>query len=301
MGTPSFAVPILERLAEVHDVVAVYTRPDAASGRGRTLLPPPVKVVARRLGIPVRQPASLRTEQAALEIAGDEPAVIVVAAYGLILPPSVLSIPEHGCVNVHASLLPRHRGAAPVHRAILEGDPVAGVSIMLMEEGLDTGPYALQRSLDVDELDADTLTERLAQIGAEALIDVLERIENGTAVWTPQSEALATYAAKVTKDDVALEPTLSANVAARRVRASSHQAASRIVVDGVDLAVIHVIPSAENVPVGIARRVRGGLLLGLADGVLLVDRLRPAGKAEIDGAAWANGSRLSTDTTWRRA
>lgn len=301
MGTPVFAVPILERLAEHHEVAAVYCRPDAASGRGRALLPPPVKVAAQGLGIPVRQPGSLRTDEAALEIRADMPAVIVVAAYGLILPPAVLVIPSHGCVNVHASLLPRHRGAAPVQRAILEGDALTGVSIMLMEEGLDTGPYALQRTIAVDDLDADSLSDRLSSIGAEALLDVLARIEDETVVWTPQNEAIATYAAKITKDDVALEPTLSVRDATRRVRASSHQAASRILVGGIDLAPVHAMSSAESIPPGVARRVRGGLLLGMADGALLIDRMRPAGKAVLDGAAWACGSRMTADTPWRRA
>ncbi len=301
MGTPSFAVPTLERLAGVHEVVAVYSRPDAASGRGRALLPPPVKVAAESLGIPVRQPGSLRTQEVAEELRADAPSVIVVAAYGLILPSAVLAIPTQGCVNVHASLLPRHRGAAPVHRAILEGDTVTGVSIMQMEEGLDTGPYALQISVEIGDLDAEALTERLADLGAVALTDVLSRIETGTVVWTPQDEALATYAAKVTKEDVALQPTLSVTEAARHVRASSRQAASRIMVDGVDLAVLHAISSPEDVAPGMARRARDGLLLGLSDGALLVDQLRPAGKAAIDGTSWACGSRMTADTMWGRA
>ncbi len=138
MGTPQFAVPILERLVEEYEVVAVYTRPDAASGRGSKLLPPPVKTAAERLGVPVRQPESLKTPDAVAQIAADAPEMIVVAAYGMILPPDVLSIPMHGCINVHASLLPRHRGAAPVQHAILDGDTQTGISIMKMEEGLDT-------------------------------------------------------------------------------------------------------------------------------------------------------------------
>ena len=300
MGTPRFAVPILERLASEHEVVAVYSRPDAASGRGSKLLPPPVKVAAEQLGLPVRQPASLRTPEAAEMLRADAPTVIVVAAYGLILPPEILEIPSGGCVNVHASLLPKHRGAAPVHRAILEGDEETGVSIMQMEEGLDTGPFALRRSILVDGLDADELTERLADLGAEALIDVLRLMESGEETWTVQDDGAATYAAKVTKSDVALDPALSVTDALRRVRASTRQATSRILLDGVDIAVLHASESSESVPPGLARRSREGLLLGMSDGTVLVDRMRLAGKAATDGASWARGSRLLIDTPWSR-
>jgi len=300
MGTPRFAVPILERLATEHEVVAVYSRPDAASGRGSRLLPTAVKVAAEQLGISVRQPVSLRTPDAAEMLRSDAPTVIVVAAYGLILPPEILAIPVGGCVNVHASLLPKHRGAAPVHRAILEGDEDTGVSIMQMEEGLDTGPFALQRSIRVGDLDADALTERLADLGAEAIIDVLRLIEAGEATWTAQDDSSATYAAKVTRSDVALEPALSVTDALRRVRASTRQATSRILVDGFDIAVLHARESSDSVQSGLARRSLDGLLLGMSDGTVLVDRMRLAGKAAVDGASWARGSRLSIDTPWSR-
>lgn len=301
MGTPGFAVPVLERLIVDHEVVAVYTRPDAVSGRGKRLVPPPVKVRALESGIPVLQPVSLRTPDAAQALRGFEPDVVVVAAYGMILPAEILEVPPAGCVNVHASLLPAYRGAAPVHRAILAGDAVTGVSIMKMEEGLDTGPYALQRSIEVDDLDAETLTDRLAHLGAEALSEVLDSIAAGTVIWVDQDEALATYASKISKDDVAIEPDVTVLTALRRVRASSRQASTRIVVGDFELAVLSASPHSTPLPAGTARKTAEGLLLGMADGTLRVDRLRPAGKSDTDGASWARGARMTDDLPWRRA
>lgn len=300
MGTPHFAVPILERLAEEYEVVAVYTRPDAASGRGSKLLPPPVKTAAERLGFPVRQPESLKTLEAVAQVAADAPEAIAVAAYGLILPPEILSIPVHGCINVHASLLPRHRGAAPVQRAILEGDTETGISIMKMEEGVDTGPFALKKSMEMDDLDVVTLTTELGHLGESVLVEVLRRIEAGTVVWLPQDESAATYAAKVTRNDVAVDPSLTVDAAVRHVRASSRQANVRILAGDIDLVVLHATPSREPLPPGIARRTRDGLVLGVSNGGVLIDRMRPANKATADGPAWSCGSRLAEDIPWQR-
>ncbi len=300
MGTPQFAVPVLERLAEEYEVVAVYTRPDAASGRGSKLLPPPVKTAAERLGLVVRQPESLKTPEVVSLVMSDTPEIIVVAAYGMILPPDILAIPVHGCVNVHASLLPRHRGAAPIQRAILEGDTETGVSIMKMEEGLDTGPFALKVSMQMKDLDVITLTTELARLGESVLIDVLRRIEAGTVVWIPQDESLATHAAKVTRDDIALDASLTVDAAIRHVRASSRQANVRVVAGDIDLVVLHASRSPEVVPPGLARRTRDGLVLGVSDGGVLIDRMRPAGKAAQDGIGWACGSRLAEDSAWQR-
>ncbi len=301
MGTPEFAVPILKNLARSHHVMAVYTKPDAVSGRGRRLVPPPVKVAAQDLGIDVRQPATLRDSDVVSALVDDWPEVIVVAAYGLILPPDVLGVPAHGCVNVHASVLPRYRGAAPIQRAILSDDTETGVSIMLMEQGLDTGPYALVRTVAIGERDLADLTAELAELGADALLDVLASIEDGSVTWVAQDDSAATYAAKITRDDVALEASLPVAVALKRVRASSSQAQTRILIEGGDLAVLHAVRAADLVPAGYARKSRQGLLLGLADGAVLVDRMRPAGRAPVDGAAWACGSHLTGDVEWARA
>ena len=190
MGTPQFAVPSLQALNRTHGVVCAYTRPDAVSGRGRHTRPSPVAEMAASLGIEVRQPATLRDETVQAELATLAPDLLVVAAYGLILPQAVLDAARLGAVNVHASLLPRWRGAAPIQRAILSGDADVGVSIMCMEAGLDTGPYCLQRQLAADDLDAVALTGTLADLGASALLDALPAIEDRTAAWTAQDESL---------------------------------------------------------------------------------------------------------------
>lgn len=301
MGTPGFALPSLRMLAAEHDVIQVYTQPDRPCGRGRVPKPPPVKAAALDLGLEVRQPQTLRDpqEHGFLESLG--PDVICVAAYGLILPPEVLEIPRYGCVNVHASLLPHYRGAAPVHRSILAGDRETGVSIMLMEEGLDTGPYAHRVAVPVGERSVDELTEVLAEVGAEALSEVLREIEDGTVVWTPQDDSKASYAAKITRDDVALEPSLTVAEAHRRIRASSASAPSRACVSGRLLTVVRgsiVRPGPEQ---GSVHTTRDSLVLGFADGGISLDEIRPEGKGCMDGACFARGARLDDRATWGTA
>ena len=188
MGTPDFAASVLSELASQHEVVAVYTRPDAVRGRGKQLVPSPVKVEACERGIPVFTPKTLRDADEQQALAALEPDVICVAAYGMLLPAEVLSIPEHGCLNVHASLLPRWRGAAPIERAILSGDEEVGVCIMRMEEGLDTGDYCVCRSLEVGDKDVALLTDLLADLGAHALLTALTQLEAGCIRWTRQDE-----------------------------------------------------------------------------------------------------------------
>jgi methionyl-tRNA formyltransferase len=291
MGTPSFAVPALRRTAAEHEVVAVYTRPDAVSGRGRAVRPSPVKEAALELGLAVVQPATLRTDTASDDLRAWEPDVVCVAAYGLILPPAVLSVPVFGCVNVHASLLPRWRGAAPIERAILAGDELAGVSIMLMEEGLDTGPYCAQASLQIGSSNAADLTERLAELGAEELSSALRGIEGRTVVWTPQDESDATYAEKISRSDVALVRGLAAADALRRVRASKDSAPCRVTVAGREVTLLDVrtadLPDPSDD--GSVRIDRTGLYLGVADGWIAVERVRPQGKGDMDALSWARG------------
>lgn len=296
MGTPAFAVPSLVALSERHEVVAVVTPPDRVSGRGSKLKPSEVKGVAVQLGIPVLQPESLRGE-AVGEIRDLGPDVICVAAFGMLLPPEVLGIPPQGCINVHASLLPRLRGAAPVQRAILEGADVTGVSIMRMELGLDTGPYALQVSVPVGDAYAADLEATLADVGAEALVEVLDRLPEVS--WTPQDDAEATYAAKVTKDDVALLPELEVDEAFRRVRAATRRAPARACIGDRELTVVRAHPtSTHTAPGGVC--VVGGLpVLGFHDGGLVLDVVRPAGRGDMPGDAWARGAHMAEGTCWR--
>jgi methionyl-tRNA formyltransferase len=298
MGTPSFALPSLRALAAEHEVVAVYTQPDRPSGRGREPMPSPVKQLAEELAIPVRQPPTLRDTVEHVHLAGLAPDVACVAAYGLILPPEILAVPRHGCINVHASLLPRYRGAAPVHRSILAGDEVTGVSIMQMEKGLDTGPYALQESVPIRGLTVEEATDLLAQVGARALLDVLDSIAAGTVIWTPQNEALATYADKVTRADVALRPDLKVEEALRRILASTPSAASRACIEGRNITLLRGSHVEPGPPAGVARVSRDALILGFADGGLSVDEIRPEGKGCMDGACFARGARFAEEVSW---
>jgi len=298
MGSPEFAVPSLKALCRHHEVVAVYTRPDCIRGRGKSLAPTPVKTVALEEGIPVEQPQTLRSEIAVESLRTYAPDVICVAAYGLILPSGVLEIPPFGCINVHASLLPRHRGAAPVHRAILEGDEITGVTIMLMEEGLDTGPTAVTRPVSVAGKYLDELSAELSCLGAEALIETLSAVCAGVFRWSPQDESKATYAAKITAEDMRLDPGLRVVDALRRIRASSTSARAKVIITGCSVEVIQARIAEERVDPGELRAVSGGLLAGFADGALWLDRLRAAGKSPVDGKAFACGRRLSTEERW---
>jgi len=203
MGTPDFAVPTLNKLYESeHEIAAVFTQPDKPKGRGYKLAPPPVKVLAFEHGTPVYQPESLKKQPEMWDVLKEiAPDVIVVAAYGKILPKQVLDIPKYHCVNVHGSLLPKYRGAAPIQWSVLNGDDETGITTMLMGEGLDTGDILLQRSTPIGENEtAAELFDRLAEIGADLLIETLEKLERGEITPVKQDEELATYASILTKD-----------------------------------------------------------------------------------------------------
>jgi len=224
-GTPDFSLPTLESLITEHchseaELVAVYTQPDRPAGRGRRLSTSPVKKRAVEAGLRIEQPATLRSADEQQALARIEPDLVVVVAYGLILPRTVLGIPRLGCINVHASLLPRWRGAAPIQRAILAGDQCTGISIMKMSEGLDEGPVYLRRELEIskDETGA-TLHERLAAMAATALMDALPGITNGQSMAEPQDETQVCYAGKISKTDAHLDFNLDATTLERMVRA----------------------------------------------------------------------------------
>jgi len=221
-GTPLFAVPALQALAadDSVELVAVYTQPDRPSGRGQKLTPSPVKEAALALGIPVEQPITLRDESAQTVLAGYRPDLMVVAAYGLILPVPVLKTPRLGAINIHASLLPRWRGAAPIARAIEAGDPVTGITIMQMAQGLDTGDMLHKVELAIRPTDtAATLHDRLAELGAQALMAALPGIVAGSIAPDPQDDTQACYAAKLNKAEGRLDWREPADLLARRVRA----------------------------------------------------------------------------------
>lgn len=297
MGTPKLAADILVEIAQQHEVVCVYTRPDAVRGRGAKLEPSPVKAAAERLGIPVRTATSLRDAEEQAHLAELAPDAICVAAYGCILPREVLEIPRYGCLNVHASLLPRWRGAAPIERAILAGDEQTGVCIMRMEEGLDTGPYCVRRATEVEGKSAAELTDELANLGARALLTGLSVVEQGGAEWTFQDDAAATYAEKLAKDELYPDPAEPAAAMVRKVLASSEAHPARAVIAGRSATVERVaLPDDERAAAlcdgleqGAVRFAAKRLFLGTDDGAVEVLSLKPDGKKSMDARAFAAG------------
>jgi methionyl-tRNA formyltransferase len=221
-GTPEFALPALAALATRHGIVGVLTQPDRPQGRGRRLGMSPVKEAALAGGLTLAQPATLKTAQGRAPLAAWAPDVLVVVAYGLILPPAALSIPRLGCLNIHASLLPRWRGAAPIQRALLAGDPETGISIMQMDAGLDTGPVLLRRSLPIPaDATGGTLHDALAALGATLILEALDALARGTLTGEPQPQAGVTYAAKIDKSEARIEWRDAAAAIGRKVRAFS--------------------------------------------------------------------------------
>ena len=297
MGTPKLAADILVEIAQQHEVVCVYTRPDAVRGRGAKLEPSPVKAAAERLDIPVRTATSLRDAEEQAHLAELAPDAICVAAYGCILPREVLEIPRYGCLNVHASLLPRWRGAAPIERAILAGDEQTGVCIMRMEEGLDTGPYCVRRATEVEGKSAAELTDELANLGARALLTGLSVVEQCGAEWTFQDDAAATYAEKLAKDELYPDPAEPAAAMVRKVLASSEAHPARAVIAGRSATVERVaLPDDERAAAlcdgleqGAVRFAAKRLFLGTGDGAVEVLSLKPDGKKSMDARAFAAG------------
>ena len=300
MGTPDFAVPSLRALALHHEVSLVVTRPDAPRGRGKKLVPSPVKSAALELGVDVLETRRICADEVA-RVAQEQPDVICVAAYGAILPDELLAIPALGVVNVHASLLPRGRGAAPIQRAVLEGDELAGVSIMRIVHDLDAGPYCAQASLPIGEKPCAQVMAELAQLGAQKLVDALEGMQAHEIEWVEQDESKVTYAAKVEKAEMLLDPADDALVNKRRVQASLDAAPSRAKVAGRGVRVLEarVCDDCELKP-GAVLVQKKRLLLGCANGSIEVLRVRPDGKREMPAIAWARGLRADA-LSWERA
>lgn len=299
MGTPSFAVPSLKKLADSFEVALVVTRPDAVRSRGKKLEPSPVKACALELGLPVIE-ANRMTEDVLDRLRDVQADVFCVAAYGCILPDEVLHMAPLGCVNVHASLLPRWRGAAPIQRSILMGDERTGVSIMRIGRGVDTGAYCAQASCSVAGKTADELTAELAELGGDLLVKVLPALGAGEAEWTEQDESLVTHAAKIAKAELRLDPAAGALENTRRVMASSNAAPARCVIAGKPVRVMRaaaVDAASPSVAAG-SFTVKGGrVYMGCADGVLELISIKPDGKREMDAKSWAAGQR-EDDGAW---
>jgi methionyl-tRNA formyltransferase len=292
MGSPDFSLPTLRALAKTYDLVGVVTQPDRASGRGRELKAPPVKTLARELGIPVIQPEKLRQPEAMEQLQSWNPDLIVVAAFGQILRKNVLDLPPHGCINVHASLLPRWRGAAPINAAILHGDEETGVTIMKMDVGLDTGPMLSQRSIPLTRDDtAGSVFEKLSQLGADLLIETLPDYLSGKLMPTPQPEEGMTYAPMMKKEEGQLDFTHDVHELERRVRAFNPWPGAYMDLDGTLLKIHRAHVEAGDVSVGQRLFYRDQPAIGARGGILVLDEVQPAGKKSMSGKSFLAGAR----------
>ncbi len=296
-GTPAFAVPALRALLENPDwrPVAVLTQPDRGAGRGRKLRFGPIKQLAVDSGVDVLQPRSLKNEEARAELAGYRPDLLVTAAYGLLLPPEVLDMPAHGCWNLHASLLPRWRGASPINQAILAGDTETGISLMQMDAGLDTGPVIVRRATSIGpEETAGELHDRLAEMAGEILGDALERLDDGSLpAAVPQDEALATRAPLIDKGDARLDWNRPAEELARMVRAYHPWPIAFGEIEGTTWRIHRARAGEGSAPAGEVLADRGPevLAVGCGLGVLEILELQGPGRKPVAARDWFNARR----------
>ena len=292
MGSPDFSLSTLRALAKTHEVMGVVTQPDRASGRGRELKAPPVKGLAQELGIPVIQPERLKQPEAMEQLRAWAPDLIVVAAFGQILRKDVLELPRFGCINVHASLLPRWRGAAPINAAILAGDDETGVTIMKMDAGLDTGPMLSKRSIRLAPEDtAGSVFEKLSQLGADLLIETLPEYLSGKLTPQPQREEGMTYAPMLKKEEGKLDFTQDANDLERRVRAFNPWPGAFMDFDGTFLKVHRSHVEAGNATAGQRLVIRNQPAVGARSGLLVLDEVQPAGRKSMSGKSFLSGAR----------
>lgn len=299
MGTPDIAVTCLSALVDAGmNVVGVVTRVDKPRGRHAILTPPPVKVYAEQRGIPVHQPRTLRDEAFNAYLDGMKPDIILVVAFGMILPPSVIHYPRFGCLNVHASLLPRYRGAAPMQRAIMNGERETGVTIMYMDEGLDTGDMIAAEATPISDTDnLETVHDRLAEIGARMLVDATRAVFSGSAKRTPQDDSASTYAKKIEREDCRLDFSRTARELDCIIRGLSPMPyAWCLTPDGKSLKIISARLTEGKGASGevlSASADRGELVIACGEGALAVTALIPEGKSRMDAASYLRGRRLS--------
>lgn len=304
-GTPHFALPALRALLQSpHEVVGVLTQPDRPAGRGRELRASPVKLLAAGHGLAVAQPSTLKTEEGRAPLAAWQPDLLVVVAYGLLLPRAVLQIPRLGCLNIHGSLLPRWRGAAPIHRALLAGDTETGVTIMQLDEGLDTGPTLLERKRAIGPQEtAGDLHDALAELGASALMEAIAGLLDGTLQPRPQPSQGASYAAKLEKAEARIDWSLPAVDLDRRIRAFNPWPVAETTLRGESLRLWRATVADAAATAGEPGALLGldaqGLRVACGRGVLAVSELQRAGKRPVSARDFANavsidGQRLGT-------
>jgi methionyl-tRNA formyltransferase len=295
MGTPEFAVPVLDALTQTrNEIVGVFTRPDQPAGRGQKLHASPVKQLAQARGLPIFQPKTFRKPESAAMLRDLAPDLVLVAAYGLILPPDVLAIPPLGSVNTHASLLPRHRGAAPIMAAILAGDKETGITLMQMDAGLDTGPILMARAIPIDEQDTTgTLTDKLARVAAGLVYDSLPLILRGELVSQPQDESRATVFKTVKKEEGLIDWSQPAEEIARRVRAFNPWPSAYSYWNGVQLKILRA-KAAGGAPQAEPGRViqpPDRVAVATGEGALVLQELQLAGKRAMSAEEFVRGQR----------
>jgi len=294
MGTPAFAVPSLSALAKSENVTLVVTNPDRPSGRGQALSPPPVSVEAQRLGLPVFQPEKAKHPDSVARIAAENPDLIVVVAYGHILPKSILDIPAHGCINVHASLLPKYRGAAPINWAVARGETVTGVTIMKMDVGMDTGPMLHVREMPIaDEDTARTLFDKLSLLGSEALAETLRRLHEGTLTETPQDNVLASYAPMLKKEHGRIDWSRPADDVRNLIRGMTPWPSACTFHAGKVLKILSAsVREERGEPGEILDIGRDGIVVACGEGALALGRVQPEGGREMSSRDYAQGRRV---------
>jgi methionyl-tRNA formyltransferase len=293
MGTPDFGVPTLQALADHFHVVGVITQPDRPAGRGRKPTPPAIKSEAKALGIPFFQPPSLHKPVVMDQLKLWDPDLIVVAAYGHILPPKVLDYPAYGCLNVHASLLPRWRGAAPINAALLHGDQETGVTIMKMDQGLDSGPILAQESVPVEDDDtAGSLFDKLSHLGAQLLVEIIPPYVKGEITPHPQDDSKATHAPMLKREDGELSFDRTADMLARQVRAYAPWPGTYTFWKGQRLIIHQAHAKRVTSPgVGVFCMEEGKPAIGTSRGILVLDEVQPAGKRKMAGEDFLHGAK----------
>jgi len=294
MGTPQFAVPALETLAEAgHEIAGVVTRIDKPAGRGRSMAAPPVKTAAEKRGLPVLQPRRVREPEFIEQLRKLAPEAIVVAAYGQILPKDILTLPKRGCINIHASLLPAYRGAAPINWAIIRGETAAGITIMQMDEGMDTGAILLQDSIPIDPEDtAGTLTEKMSRLGGGLITKALPLIESGALKPLSQDGSKATMAPILKKEDGLIDWDLPAVEIHNRVRGMSPWPGAYTFLDGKLIKILASEPrSGAGKPGELQSPDKNTLTVGAGSGLLAVVAIQPEGKKPMTAAEFLRGHR----------
>lgn len=305
-GTPVFAARALEAMQKAgFDIILTLTQPDRPAGRGMKIQASPVKILAQQYGIPLLQPETLKLPDIQAQLAAFKPDIMVVAAYGLLLPEAVLHIPRHGCINIHASLLPRWRGAAPIQRALLDGDTETGISIMQMDQGLDTGAILLKRALPIESHDTTvTLYDKLADLGGECIVEALLLLEQGRLTATPQNEMEACYAAKIRKTDAEIDWARDAAHIGRMIRTFDPHPGAFTYLHGnpVKLWQASIVNHEEAHPPGeVIAADPGGIVVACGRGALSINILQKASGKKLTAAQFLAGAPLQPGERFYKA